>query len=126
MKSGGLDPKPFPAVEPEEEDDPEGAKAKDAKDKSKDGNSKKPKKENPFKKSKAVKDPPVVIPAQDGAQVYKPEAFMNLMKSFIKEKRETEGMSFKQAREAWTSSKVRQDLINTMPVSEQKRRRFIK
>lgn len=57
--------------------------------------------------------------------LYKPKEFAEARLNFIKIQR-AQGLSFAEASKSWSTSEERADLLADLPVSELKRRRFIR
>ena len=57
--------------------------------------------------------------------LYEAGVFKDKKQAFIKRKRAETGMSYKDAQQCWMLCSERADLVGTLPLSEQKKRRFI-
>lgn len=81
----------------------------------------KPKKKKAAKNKKKKKTRKADEP--DSESAYKPGDFNLIFRKFVKDK-QTEGFSFKEGLKLWGASQTRARLLENMPESEKKKRRF--
>ena len=107
-------PKPCEKIQEEPENEGEPEKKKDSAQQQQKKPGKKPGKTEKEKETAPAK----------GVQVYKPGDFNEIFKSYIKAQKAA-GYSHKESLAMWQESSERKRLLEDMPLSEKKKRRFV-